>query len=253
MTEPTIDDALQAKIAELSAHKDRDWARQHFLNVVRELVEIGEAETVLEIGGGRFPAFKKHEIETMGIRYTTSDILASELDRAPDWVDKFQFDITTTEQSLIDAHRGRYDFAFSKWVMEHVADYRRAYTNIHAVLADGGVHIAWHPILFSPPFVLNKLLPEAVASTLLRTFFPHRNDEETPKFPAHYSGCRISSRVRSHLRSIGFRDVWQLPFYGHGYYEKIPAVREIHRGVARAMRDANLTALASFAFTIVRK
>jgi len=246
-------DPLTAKVEALRAHKDRNWAVLNYKNIVRDLIQLTQAGTVLEIGGGRKPMFGEEAISQLGVRYTTSDILASELERAPDWVDKFVFDITTEDQSVLEAHRGRYDFAFSKWVMEHVRDYRRAYANIHSVLADGGMHIAWHPVLFSPPFVFNRLIPESLSRVLLRSVFPHRNDEETPKFPAIYSGCRISPRIRETIRAVGFRDVWQLPLYGHGYYSRIPALRDLHASASRALSKVDSTLLASYAFTIVRK
>jgi len=248
-----MSDALEAKVAELKQHKDRDWARFNFTNTVHALIETTQAKHVLEIGGGRTPTFAQQEVEALGIRYATSDILQSELDRAPDWADKFVFDITTTDPAALDAHRGRYDLAFSKWVMEHVSDYRRAYANIHAVLAPGGVHIAFHPLRFAMPFLLNSMLPERLSRPLLIHFFPDRSDEGHPKFPAHYSGCHISASVREQIREIGFRDVWQLPFYGHGYYKPFPVLRDIHGVATRALRDADVSLLAAFCYTIIRK
>jgi SAM-dependent methyltransferase len=246
-------DDLIRHIDQISRHKDRDWAKANFRNVVRELIEINDAKSVLEVGGGRYPAFKQADVEALGVRYTVSDILQSELDLAPDWADKFVFDITTKDPSEIASHRGRYDVAFSKWVMEHVSDYRLAYSNIHSILANGGIYIAWHPVLFSAPFVLNRLIPEQWSSRLLRLAFSHRNDDQLPKFPAHYSGTRISQKVRDNIKAIGFRDVWQLPFYGHGYYEPIPVVRNVHRMATKVIRQADAVTFASFAFTIVRK
>jgi SAM-dependent methyltransferase len=253
MADAEVTDALETKIAELELHKDRDWARFNFKNTVHALIETTRAKEVLEIGGGRAPLFTQGEVESLGIRYVTSDILQSELDRAPEWADKFVFDITTTDPAALDAHRGRYDLAFSKWVMEHVSDYRRAYANIHAVLAPGGVHIAFHPLRFALPFLLNTMLPEPLSRPLLIHFLPNRDDEGSPKFPAHYSGCRISASVREQIRQIGFRDVWQLPFYGHGYYQPFPVLRDLHAAATRALRDADVSLLAAFCFTIVRK
>ena len=244
---------LKTKVDTLVQHKDRDWAVANFLPTVRDLIEMTQATTVLEVGGGRAPYLDKATIDRLGLRYTCNDISAHELSLAPDWVDTALFDIQTPDKSEIAPYLNKYDFAFSKWVMEHVADYQRAYTNIYDILSDGGIYIAYHPLQYAAPFVLNQMIPEKLSAPLLRAIFPNRNDDDTPKFPAHYSGCRISQTVRDNIRAIGFSQVWQMPFYGHAYYSKFPVIRDIHKMVTRQLRDADVSLLAAFAYTIVQK
>ncbi|MCW3837114.1 class I SAM-dependent methyltransferase [Sphingomonas canadensis] len=244
---------LAVKVEEIAKHRDRDWAVKNFQRTVIDLIGWSGASSVLEVGGGRSPFLKQKTIEQLGVAYTSSDILASEVALAPDWIESIVLDVQTPDKSLIAPYAGKYDFAFSKWVMEHVGNYKRAYSNIYDILQEGGIYIALHPILYSLPFVVNRIAPDSVTAPVLRLFFPHRNDAETPKFPALYSGCRISGRVREDIRAIGFRQVWQLPFYGHNYYSKIPVLREMHRAVTAGVRGLNLTPMASFAYTIVQK
>ena len=244
---------VDAVVADLMAHRDHEWAWANFKSTVSRLIEAARARTVLEIGGGRSPSFSKEDIRALGIDYTSNDISARELGKAPDWVGKAHFDVQTPDTGVIEPFADRFDLAFSKMVMEHVASYERSYRNLHTILREGGVGIAFHPVLYSLPFAINRIMPERASQALLTRFFPNRTDEGTPKFPALYSGCFVSERLRRNLRDIGFRDVWQVPFYGHDYYSKIPLLREAHRLLARQIQRADFAPLASFAYTIVRK
>lgn len=237
----------------LSTQRSAAWAGIQFLDTVRSLIKLNEAKSVIEIGGGRAPSFTQGEVETLGLRYTSNDISARELSKAPSWVEKAQFDVQTPDPAEIDAFVDKFDLAFSNMVMEHVPNYERAYRNIFRILRPGGVSLAYHPVLFASPFVVNKLLPETISRALLTTFFPNRTDDGIPKFPAIYSGCKISDDVRKRLLAIGYRNVWQIPFYGHTYYEKFPVVAPMQRFVARKAADHNFAALAAFTYTIVQK
>lgn len=244
---------IAPKIRELEEHRDAAWAWRNYMETVRSLIGGFHAPSVIEIGGGRFPSLTLPEVEELGVTYSSNDISERELSLAPDWVRKAHFDVQTADPDAIAPHRGRYDFAFSKMVMEHVPNYRRAYRNIHEILREGGISIAFHPVLFSAPFVLNRLMPEAASARLLKALFPNRTDSGIPKFPAVYSGCRISGGVRRSLREIGFRNVWQIPFYGHNYYAKFPGIRQVHAQATRAFAALQVTPLATFAYTIVQK
>src|SRR3546814_7449338 len=84
-------------------------------------------------------------------------------------------------------------------VMEHVESYERAYSNIYDLLRPGGISLAFHPVYYALPFVINTVLPEHMTQKMLARVFPNRNVNDIPKFPAHYSGCRISRHVRGTL------------------------------------------------------
>jgi len=244
---------VETKIRELEAIGDSRWAWANYLDTVRELIALSGAQSVIEIGGGRAPSFTEEEVAALNIDYTSNDISERELARAPKWVGKAHFDVQTADERAIAPYEGRFDLAFSKMVMEHVASYERAYTNLYRILKPGGVSIAFHPVLFAFPFVVNKFMPEAASARILETLFPNRNDEQIPKFPASYSGCVISQRVRNRLKEIGFKDVWQVPFYGHGYYNRFPGGRTLQQAAAKLTRRAKATSFAAYAFTIARK
>jgi SAM-dependent methyltransferase len=232
---------------------DSRWAWSNFLPTVRNILEAGNCRSVMEIGGGRFPSFDKGVVEQLGVHYTSNDISARELSLAPDWVSKAHFDIQTRDPSELDDHAGRYDLIFSKMVMEHIPSYRRTYRNIARLLKPGGMAISFHPTLFALPFVVNYLAPERLTRPLLELVFPNRSDVDTPKFPAYYSGCRVSRRLREEIRAFGFASVEQVPFYSHGYYEKFPLLRGAHDRLSRVIMKLNITPLAAYCYTFVSK
>ena len=245
--------SISARVEDIQANKDSRWAWNNYLTVVRELIEEADAKRILEIGGGRRPSFSKEQVDEMGLHYTSNDISQRELDIAPEWVAKACFDVQSPDASVIEPFAGQYDFVYSKMVMEHVASFDRAYRNIHTILAPGGMTIAHHPLLYALPFVVNKLIPEAASDKLLRAVFPGRTDKGTPKFPAYYDGCVISDRVKDRLKSIGFTQVWQVPFYGHGYYAKFPVLRDIHKTATRFIASRDIDKLAAYSYTIALK
>lgn len=244
---------LAEKVDELKAMGSYALAWNNYRDTLFQLIIETKAKSVLEVGGGRFPYLTREEIERLGIEYTANDISARELSLAPKWVHRAHFDVQTSDRERILLHANSFDFVFSKMVMEHVENFERAYRNIYDILKPGGVSLAFHPVLYAAPFVINRLIPERLSARLLKALFPHRTDDGVPKFPATYSGCQISERVQKKIAAIGFRQVWQIPFYGHNYYRKLPVVRTIHASATKWICGQGITPLASYAYTIVVK
>jgi SAM-dependent methyltransferase len=249
----TIESDLHATIRRIASYHDSRWAWDNYLKSVHDLIMASSARSVLEVGGGRSPSFARSDLGDMGIEYTSNDISERELSLAPDWVGKAHFDIQTPDRAIIAPFQEKYDFLFSKMVMEHVKSYVRAYENIYTLLKPGGISIAFHPVLFASPFVINLLLPEQASQRLLRLVFKDRHDAGTPKFPAYYSGCMVSQRITTQLQTIGFSEVQQIPFYGHGYYSKFPGIGAIHRQFSDWVAGLGIRSMASYAYTIAIK
>jgi hypothetical protein len=122
------------------------------------------------------------------------------------------------------------------------------------LLAPGGVALAFHPTLYSPPFVVNLLVSEGVSSRLLRLFFPSRHDGDYPKFPARYEMCfGMPSRVAPALREAGFSEVLVAPFFGHRYLRSVPVVRDVEGALHRLAERRDWRAFASYAYTLARR
>jgi SAM-dependent methyltransferase len=197
--------------------------------------------------------FERAEVAPFDVEYIANDIDPAELERAPADVGKACFDISTAETDQMAELTNTVDLAFSKMVFEHLPDVQQAYRNIYEMLAPGGVCLNFHPLLFSPPFVINYLIPTSPPERLLRRLSPRRNQDEQPKFPAAYDRCRVSRSFRSGLRGMGYRKVWQLPFWSHEYFKPFPGLRECDRIVNKIAERANLTSIASYCYTIVVK
>ncbi len=249
--------ATRGRIAEfvnaLSHNRTNEWAEQNYRPTILALVKELGARRVLEIGGGRWPLLSKDEILSANIDYIVNDISENELALAPDHVKKTCFNVAQPSLQGLEHLFGTVDLIFSYNVFEHVADVHQAYRNIRLLLAPGGVCLNYHPVLFSPPFVVNWLLPETLSSKLLRLFFPHRNADEVPKHPALYDHCIVSERERAALQSVGFSGAWQIPFWYHDYFKRIPGIYQLDRALTTLADRNNWTQLASYSYTIVEK
>ncbi len=226
------------------------YASNNYKTTVLELISVPAGAEVLEIGGGRSPLLEAKDLPPNVISYTINDISQRELDRAPQGVEKLCFDICGD----IDWVDRRFDVAFSRMLAEHVPDGRKFHGNILKLLKPGGTAFHFMPILYAPPFVLNKLLPEDLSRRVLQAFFPRRTDDGIPKFPAHYSMCFGSSKKLVRLyKSIGYDEVDIRVFYGHDYFRRIPVVRELDDLLTRTACRLQIPQLAAYAYVKVVK
>ncbi len=224
-----------------------------FVEALRQAGRCGPDGRVrlLEIGGGRGPQFSPQEAERLGVALTVNDIDARELSLAPPGFATACFNIAA---DVAPALYGQFDFVFSRMVFEHVKDAPRAWANAASLLAPGGVALAYHPTLYSPPFVVNWLIPEAFSARLLKLFFPWRHDGDYPKFPARYEMCVAEpSYLAPKLKAAGFSEVLIAPFFGHGYLRSVPVAREIEGALHAWAERRDVRWLSSYAFTLARK
>lgn len=208
---------------------------------------------IVEIGGGANPMFSVDFIASNNIDYTVLDISQAELDKAPDCYSKVCADICAPDFSL----GGGYDFAFSKMLAEHVSDGASFHRNVRSLLRPGGVAVHVFPTLFAPPFLLNYLLPEKLAESVLGILQPGRERSGNHgKFPARYSWCRgpLQSQVKR-LEELGYAVDSYDGFFGHGpYYKLLPPLLLVHLKFAGWLARNPVPALTSFSrVTLVRQ
>ncbi|NLG44447.1 MAG: methyltransferase domain-containing protein [Phycisphaerae bacterium] len=238
-------------ISKIKVSAQPAWAWEHYTATVRNLIAHFSLRVVMEIGGGRFPLFTREDVDALGIEFAVNDISQRELDLGPEWLHKVCFDVVGS--TVPESEENRYDLVISKMVMEHVKDGRQAYRNVHRLLKRGGIFFHFFPVLYSPPFVANRLLPEAISRKVLEAAFPGRNDNEFPKFPAHYSCCTISPRTEAMLFDTGFREVELVPVYGHDYFRKLPGLRELDSALSDLAYRRGWRRLASYCYAFGRK
>jgi SAM-dependent methyltransferase len=250
---PAVVPSLADAFAQLGVEHSDVWGWDNYTRVIRHLAATYGARRLLEIGGGRSPHFAPAELADMGVELTVNDISANELVRLPAVYRTACFDVAGN-LSKSGVQPNTYDLAFSKMVFEHVADGERAWRNLHQILAPGGVGIAFLPTLFALPFVLNKVLPDAIAERLIKLVNNERNDETSPVFPARYSKSYAIERwLRPMFGRIGYRDAMIVPFYGHVYYRRFPIVRDIHAQFTKLARAKDWRLFTSYAYIVVRK
>lgn len=247
-----------ASLKEFFAGLDPDWHSQwawdHYEDVVLALARHYGLQDMCEIGGGRDPGFLPDDPKTRGLSLTVNDIDQGELDHAPAGIPKACFDIAGDLREPA-ARPGSYDMMFSRMVFEHITDVERAWTNIHTLLKPGGVALAFNPTLWAPVFTLNHMIPASWSRRIVQVLFPNRADGGgDPVFPAHYDWCFSSqAKIAPMLKRAGFRDIHIQPFWGHGYFDRMPGLKQADHLFNLAAAKANLRLFTTYAFTIVRK
>jgi SAM-dependent methyltransferase len=251
---------LAAPLRRLGYNSHALWAKDNVKASVLAFIDLchaagrsddGHRVRVLEIGGGRWPFLTPLETESAQIAYTVNDIDEGELAAAPAEFEKAQFDIAG---AIDPSFRGRYDFIFSRMVMEHVPDATRAWSNMFDLLAPGGVAFAFHPTLYAPAFVINWLAPEALTGPVLRFFFPERGRTANRKFPARYDLCSAAPTViEPVLHRAGFGEILSAPFWSDLYFEQLPGLREANDALSALAESRDWRWLASHAYTIASK
>lgn len=219
--------------------------------IERQIIASG-AKKVVEVGGGANPLFDREFLDKHGISYTLLDISAAELAKAPDGYHKVQADICADKLSFGE----RFDFAFSRMLAEHVPDGEAFHRNTYRLLAPGGRAFHFFPTMWAPPFVVNRLLPERLAETLLHALQPGRERAgKLAKFPAYYRWCRGPSAAQlRRFEAIGYEVESYNGFYGHGpYYQKFPWLLRMHNAFSHWLVKHPWSFLTSFAQVLLRK
>lgn len=241
-------------IADLDYTPDWNWSWNTYKPAITAIAQGYGLTRHLEVGGGRDPLFAPDEAASLGFNVTVNDISAIELARAPAAFDKLLCDVAAPD-TMERVRPGSFDFVYSRMVMEHVRDARQLWANQHAMLSEGGVALAFFPTLYAPVFALNRLVPEAVSSAIVRLLFPDRHaGGDNPKFPAHYDHCfGDEAKIAPMLRAVGFSQTLILPFYGYSYLWKVPGLKQVDAAFTRLARERDWRVFTSFAYAIAVK
>lgn len=223
-------------------------AWREFDATLRALITAQGLTRVCEIGGGANPALPRDFLGRHRVDYTVLDVSATELDKAPPGYRTVVGDIADPGV----AGHGPFDLVFSKMLAEHVRDGRAFYRNVRALLADGGWALHFFPTLYALPFVVNRIIPERLSARLLALVAP-RDQVREGKFPAYYSWCRGPARAHiRRLEALDFEVVEYAGFFGHDYYQRLPLVRTLHRGLTGWLVQHPTAHWTSFAFVTLR-
>lgn len=226
--------------------RDFRAASYNYKSVVAGILGREGVASCIEMGGGRDPLFSFDEAKALEVDYVVNDISARELQLCDSRFKKIHGDLCTVEPRGVD-------FIFSRMVYEHVEDNELMMKALLGHLNKGGCVLHLHPLLGSPPFILNKLLPDGVSRRILSAFFKNRTDDGTPKFPAFYDQCWATRGQEAKLVGWGFSDAVCVPFWGHNYYDKIPFGKVGEKMSRKLFSALGLRRTASFSYTFAVK
>lgn len=211
---------------------------------------IAANRSLLEIGAGRRPLMTAAEIKEFKINYTANDYAESELNLIQFPVNQAVFDACG---DLPVNYFNKFDVICSKMVQEHVKSGKIFYSNIFNLLRCGGIAINFHPTLFCPPFLINRMLPTQISDTILSSLSSDRNESNIPKFPAAYEFCYSLPRIETLIKEVGFSSVAIIPFYHHEYFKAFPVIRWIDDKISFWARTHDIRFFSSYAYTLVQK
>ena len=218
-----------------------------FVALVEAIAASPGVRTVCEVGGGRRPMLSLESVERCGLDYTVLDISSEQLALAPDGYRKVLADIGGPSPPEVPGM----DLVFSRMVAEHVRDARRFHRNVFALLAPGGLAVHAFPTLYSPPFVINRLVPEAIAGRLLEAVLRERR---AFKFPAYYRWCRgPTDRQRERFERLGYEVVAYRGFFGTRYLRNHRWLGEAERRAGTWMLEHPNPLLTSYAWVVLRR
>jgi Methyltransferase domain len=221
-----------------------------YTSFLKDLISKNDLRAICDVGGGANPAIDDDFIEKNGLDYCVLDISAAELQKAPCSYKKICTDVADINFKVDD----KFDLIFSKMLAEHNSDAEQFHKNVLSCLSNKGLAVHFFPTLYAFPFIVNKLIPERLA-TLLFNFFAPRDKYQEAKFPALYQWCRGSTKRQiKKFETLGYEVVEYRGFFGHsGYYKKIVPIQKLHELKSNYLLRHPIPHLTSYAYVILRK
>jgi SAM-dependent methyltransferase len=214
-------------------------------------VLIDGAKRICDVGAGAKPSIGLGMVQRYDLDYLILDASQDELDRAPAGYRMLQADILDSQAISEEVSRdGPFDAVFSRWTAEHIPDGRRFHEAVFSMLRPGGRAVHMFPTLYTPPFVVNRLLAEGLSRRLLFRVYPERE----VKFPALYSWCRGPTRRQlRRLEHVGFSIEHYFGFFGHNFYASIRPLHRAQQLLTRTLIEHPVPQLTSFALVVLRR
>jgi SAM-dependent methyltransferase len=223
-----------------------------FARAVQKASEDENTRRLCEIGGGASPILPLDVADRAGILdYMVIDASEEELAKAPHGYKKVVADVTRDRLDEL----GAFDLIVSHTVAEHVTDPAGFHHAVFDMLVPGGRAMHFFPTLYNPAFVVNRLLPEAIAEGLVQRIQTNRaRGGNHEKFPAYYRWCRGPTRRQlARLTRVGFEIDEYVGIFGHGYYHPVPPVNRLETTIAEIMARHPLPSFTAYAWVILSR
>ena len=220
------------------------------------LLESG-CKSVCDVGGGANPVATVADVQRFGLEYVVLDGSPDELQKAPSAYDTVVIDVEDRAAlERLVAERGPFDLVVSRWTAEHVSQGRFFHQQVHRLLRTRGIAVHLFPTLYSPVFVVNRLLPHSITATIV----PHVDESGRDRggshqsFRPYYSWCRGPTRRQlDRLGGIGFQVRRYIGFFGHPYYARWGAIRCTHEALSHWLVRHPVPELTSYALVVLER
>lgn len=173
---------------------------------------------VLEIGAGQNSSFTQEIKEKYSLEITGFDLSSDELDKNRIIDNAVVYDATNPYYKYdLENLAGQYDLVVSKMFLEHINNPDITHQLIAYCLKPHGKAIHFHPTLYDPSFLLNKLFDHRFSSKLMKFLAPGRN--EVGVFPAYYKNCRaMNKKLSDFFKSQGYNLLFERHYFGAEYF-----------------------------------
>jgi len=228
------------------------WAHVDFTRALRARAASLGGGRVCELGGGARPVLEPAFLDEHGLSCLVVDISQAELQKAPRGYDTLLGD-ASSPQFETGAHDGSYDLVFSRVLAEHVRDPRQFHANVRRLLHPGGVAMHFFPTLWWPPFMANRLLPEALAERILLRLEPWRvRSGKSGKFPAYYRWCFGPTRRQiDRFATVGFSVERCVAYFGEASHAPGRLLKQLNNAWTELMlRHPNYHFTSYAAYTL---
>lgn len=165
--------------------------------LVPELIQRLETPLVIDLGGGRRCAFAAQTPADSGATLVAMDISEEELRLNRDVALRVAAD-ATRPLPLRDAS---VDLIVSRSVVEHLEDTQTHIAHAYRCLKKGGYLVSVFPSRYSPFAILNRIMGNELARSIL--FYFHPGFKDSCGFKAYYNKCYYTA-FKAMLEKEGF-------------------------------------------------
>lgn len=206
----------------ISLHADFSSWRTYPELLNREINNLPQSATIIEIGGGANPSIPESSLG--GRKYYIIDISNVELSKAKgSYFETINLDISKNILNI------KADLVISKMVLEHILSPKEMHSSIFNLLNETGVAIHFFATLWSPASFTNLILPESVSNLILKRL-QNRKWETEGKFPAFYKWCWGPTKNQiKRWENLGFLISEYYGYLGSGYVDHITFLRNLER------------------------
>lgn len=181
--------------------------------VARALLGKPGVNTVIDVGGGRTWHFGKDWWRNPQFKLIGVDVDPDELALNPDLDQAIAVDICET----LGVPDNSVDLLLCRAVVEHLHDTTAFLGNVHRALKPGGSAAFVFANPWSPPMIMNRLIPHRVAEKLLLALVP--GTAGYGGFRAYYNKCTFST-FKKELQKLEFQiDYEYASYYSSSYFQ----------------------------------